>query len=465
MTHLSPIEIVARLTIERLCQTSRSGRIPEVSDFQIEISEDGSQLSLGHEPRPESRFLLDEKVISDLLANKPYRSALQQLWEEEWMPRPQMSDARGDRIEPTFENSSRHSAEFIGGLVCEFVNQTCTLDPPLDDTVKFLDAQRVRWTSPTVIDEAIIPLLQFDSDALPIQLTDGTEIAVFMPSEKAEIWEPLNAGFGSLTVDELRSSRGKLVKRTERPRTTHPFPTDNLTTVTWCAITALRLLKPGPVGARLHHQREVGPVLHPSASMSSLTEFLLPEHSFGTYRLLQTDVDGFTRLYQLLYGQFGVARFASMVFCLRRFNLSYTRDHLDDRIIDLVIALEGTLLFGAFQELRNRLSLRGATLLRRQRPPHAVYRDLRDLYDVRSKIVHSGKALEELATDGDIRMGRGPSGLEGYVREVEQLVREVLLAYVERVASGTGVAAVNEMLDRELLTGLGAPGVSNREHS
>jgi hypothetical protein len=74
--------------------------------------------------------------------------------------------------------------------------------------------------------------------------------------------------------------------------------------------------------------------------------------------------------------------------------------------LDLVIALEAALLGGAQSELRYRFGLYGALFLRRERDPSATVKDLRDVYDIRSKLVHGTPisaekrhAGEELARD------------------------------------------------------------------
>ena len=68
----------------------------------------------------------------------------------------------------------------------------------------------------------------------------------------------------------------------------------------------------------------------------------------------------------------------------------------DDAIVDYAIGLEALLLFGIHAELGYRFALRGATVLTWERPwmqsdKAEVFSGLRDLYDVRSRIVHGRK--------------------------------------------------------------------------
>lgn len=58
--------------------------------------------------------------------------------------------------------------------------------------------------------------------------------------------------------------------------------------------------------------------------------------------------------------------------------------------LDFVIALEGSLLRGTRSELAYQFALRGALFLAEIRDPKVTYRSLKNIYDVRSRIVHGG---------------------------------------------------------------------------
>jgi hypothetical protein len=75
---------------------------------------------------------------------------------------------------------------------------------------------------------------------------------------------------------------------------------------------------------------------------------------------------------------------------VNRFNASYAKESSEDRIIDLTIALESSLLYESRGELAYKLSLRGATILRETFDVHETFRFLGKLYRYRSKIVHGG---------------------------------------------------------------------------
>ena len=63
--------------------------------------------------------------------------------------------------------------------------------------------------------------------------------------------------------------------------------------------------------------------------------------------------------------------------------------------IDLVTALEALLLPGINMEVSYRFRLYGALFLREERDPQEVFTNLRDIYDVRSKMVHGEPVTSE----------------------------------------------------------------------
>lgn len=122
------------------------------------------------------------------------------------------------------------------------------------------------------------------------------------------------------------------------------------------------------------------------------------------------------------------------------------RKTLEDKIIDLSILLESTLLFNIRDELRYRLSLRGAHLLRSTRNAKSSFKLLQKFYDIRSDIVHNGKRLSApIHYDGrDVN----PSD---FVSDIEDYCREVMRNYIDKILTGISIDRVNTKLDENAL--------------
>ncbi|MHA1563672.1 MAG: hypothetical protein ACTSX7_00045 [Alphaproteobacteria bacterium] len=79
---------------------------------------------------------------------------------------------------------------------------------------------------------------------------------------------------------------------------------------------------------------------------------------------------------------------------IRRYNSSFSRKEEEDRIIDVAIFLE-SILGSDRTEITHKLSLRCATALAKRRQPKETVLLVKDLYDIRSRIVHGTHSVEE----------------------------------------------------------------------
>jgi len=96
------------------------------------------------------------------------------------------------------------------------------------------------------------------------------------------------------------------------------------------------------------------------------------------------------------------SNYGGLGFALRRFNLAFSRNAEDDRLIDLVTALDSVLGSGSQNELKYRISLRAAALLAEEGyDPALVQRHMQVIYDIRSSVVHTGKRIQDC--DKDLR--------------------------------------------------------------
>jgi hypothetical protein len=221
------------------------------------------------------------------------------------------------------------------------------------------------------------------------------------------------------------------------------------------AITALRLLKSGDV---------VGPAIFLEPEVRSISTLgsqsqLLSGHRFlwfgSPYVLDVSDIPAAQAIFTEVQRQGRRRSGTGLTVALRRFNQSYSRESDEDRIIDLTIALEGTLLAGVDDELQYRLALRGAALLAETRRPVDTKLVLKTMYEVRSKVVHEG----QLVTGPKTPAGRIPPELqpEGFARCCQDVVRDILRAYVTRLGNGQTISQVNDELDQRIVDGIGQP--------
>ncbi len=137
---------------------------------------------------------------------------------------------------------------------------------------------------------------------------------------------------------------------------------------------------------------------------------------------------------------------------LSRFSFAYSRLRVEDSVIDITIALESLLLHGTHDELKYRLSLRGAALLERDNPGKTM-EFLKRLYDIRSEIVHNGKKIEEIKKNKK-QLIENP---ETFRMEALSMCRRILLAVIDKLANDPkcqNMDALTQQLDQRILDSL-----------
>jgi len=283
--------------------------------------------------------------------------------------------------------------------------------------------------------EVIVPLLGVQGDLpAPVKLGKVYELSQFTPKEKNRLagrW--LNQGI--MSAGALQRAKFKLSFTKEYKQQDEGDLQWEIQIEAERVISALRLAGPGRIGAPAFFQNRKDSGL--STTVQNLPNLSVPEF-IPKPLLLNADLLERTQAnYTLLVAAHSDASEFELQVSLRRFNQAYSRDNLEDPVLDYTIALESCLLRGLNDELAYRFSMRGAAVAAGKRDPVQVQSDLKRIYSARSKIVHEGRMphpdLAELCND---------------------LSRVILLCYLERLASGESVKAISEKLDRQIIQAL-----------
>ena len=360
--------------------------------------------------------------------------------------------------DPLTEDDRR---SLISDLVVPFfevVAATGTLDPPqeaIEAAVRaYVDYDRAdhEWT-------LLVPLLNLDAESDTVDV-GSFRIEKLTLTEKSELWSPEPIIGQMLDFRHVYHTRRKLIHRGSHrghPRQkifTVANEVNQLVVAAKEVMTALRLTNSGAVGAPLHIHRIGAHALAGSMNEYRTNDDLAPER----YVLRTTDEPMLQTIHGHLRALREASKLADLEVALRRFNLSYSRTTLEDELIDYSIALEATVLHGLREELRYRLAMRGAALLRASEPPVRVHLFLQKLYDVRSLIVHEGKRLVDAVKAKKVRLTPNdePMAADAFMREAERLVRATLVTYLGALAAGADatLSSVNKELDVVLLNQL-----------
>lgn len=297
--------------------------------------------------------------------------------------------------------------------------------------------------------EATIPILGASGDLSSGLLENGVELRAMTPADRASIFQRAE-GMGVTNASDLHETKFLLSYRRATRGDRH-VPERDVLLVADRVLSALRLHRAGRIGTRFVVDRALDRYAQ-MAGYASPVPGSTGKALSGSYSLVRDEWPAVLRLYQQLR-QTELAS-VGLETSLRRFNYSYSRPMGEDRIIDLMIALEATLLAGLKDELKNRLALRGANLLRSLREPTETYALLSALYDARSAIVHGGKTLEDKKLTKDIRKQLPDVHPRSLPAIHEEIVRQVLREYLRLFADLKTVQGVNKELDRRLLASL-----------
>ncbi len=337
--------------------------------------------------------------------------------------------------------------DFIG----EYLSRIPTLNFDLEIFNKcYFDFEHY-YLSDAVPFTAIIPLLNFSSDMDIIEIDDEISIVHLSNSERARLGAHMfmmrDPNLGDLAIVKKVFSSGFAIKCSffEKKRVlscgdTHKKAEEVLIT--------LRLLKSGNPLYDIILTEPVGfnPVTAGLGSSHTDRLYSISPRQEEDLHLTVEDCVLLKNVWQRLQHIFRLNDQGKLDVGIRKFSNIYERKFLEDRIIDMSILLESTLLYGIKDELKYRLSLRGAHLLGSNREPEETFRLLREFYDVRSTIVHNGNRLTS-----QISVDKRPFSPADFVAEMEAVCREVLRTYIDKVARGDSISNVNKDLDNEAL--------------
>lgn len=179
---------------------------------------------------------------------------------------------------------------------------------------------------------------------------------------------------------------------------------------------------------------------------SGIVSTVLGRWPFGAYEILDSELDQFMQLWQLL--ELEASR---LDFSIHRFSLAFDRGYNSDRIVDLVIAAESLLLSDTRTsdrgELRFRFALRAAKFIEHLAyGERDVFRIMRSAYDARSAIVHGG-------SPDNTRLPENPTAsLSVFSDAVEALVRQALRKALAMGSTGESLRNPDFWIDLILAT-------------
>ncbi|MCK5707451.1 MAG: hypothetical protein KAI43_07335 [Candidatus Aureabacteria bacterium] len=338
----------------------------------------------------------------------------------------------------------------ISRVVQDYFNTVTTLDFNEDEFRKSYIRYENNQIQDTLTMVVFIPLFGFACDVDKIDFNNGVLIERLTAKEKTRLWDPFSSSWGFFNILDFSGCKFKIVGRYKRKRKDSTNNSE-IKIIAMKCMTALRLLHEGEFGAALIEATEP-PHIWEGIGSSLIPDYGIPRFKHPPYKLENNEIESFISLFQKLASKKAQQQISNFELGLRRFNQSYSRENTEDKIIDLVIALESTLLYGFVDgEFSYRLALRGASLLSKKRSSKETFNVLRALYDARSKIVHSGKSFKDIGSNEEIK------GIKksNFISISEQITREVFIEYLDLLSSDNSLEKINLSLEQNIAESLG----------
>lgn len=382
------------------------------------------------------------------LAEMP--AAAERLSAEPTLALPATSDAAGRPAAPTEAMRRSLITEQLRAFVRDYIETHETLEFSDELFEQSFEVYRALWHSREVLRELIAPLPGLTSEVETIEFAPDMKLLSLPPELKTALCSTSPFGTSLMTASEFAQSQFRLsaIYGSRSPLHSDGRSLANIER----AILALRLVKAGDVGIRAYFDRiHVRPLRREHTAASSVEGWRGREYGRRAYELTRPDVAQVQSVYQQLNRLESARRLQDLETALRRFQLTYTRLADEDRLIDLTIALECTLLYGIRDELSYRLAMRGAVLLAAERDPEDTHRFLKAMYEARSKVVHDGSHVREIAKNNQIA-GRA---YDTVVEELENIVRATLRELLLRLErTQFPLRKIVDALDIELVRSL-----------
>ena len=291
-----------------------------------------------------------------------------------------------------------------------------------------------------------MPLMGFESEVDPIRFGSNTEIVRLTPGEL----RILGAQCANLFLREpdpvdLRVV-SKLLASGLAIRVCHQ---EKLREISSCTdvvdrvLSCMRLVSQGEPAVSVTFTRPLG--LAPGGWSLAWGRELVPRVSRPSMSISADLAAEAVRLWPAIE-RLSTVEDGGLDIAFRKMQDAYQRERHEDRIIDIAILFESTLLHDVQEELRYRLAVRGSVLLREVRDPISSFAEFRRLYDVRSKIVHGGKLLK------DILRGTGEKPVE-FVDSALGLARDTLRVLLAETAKGDSLSTILDRIDRQIIVG------------
>lgn len=164
-------------------------------------------------------------------------------------------------------------------------------------------------------------------------------------------------------------------------------------------VSALHLFRDGDFGMTILITEPL--MWHPMGTSMTHREYYKDYFDLADkYVLTDEEIPKFVEFWNFYRDIIDTEEYKKLGTAIRRFNLSYQRETINDKIIDIMIGFESLFLTGIQDELKYRLSVYVAAFLGKDaKEKKEIFKVIKEAYQFRSSVVHGGSfpfEMEEL---------------------------------------------------------------------
>ena len=241
--------------------------------------------------------------------------------------------------------------------------------------------------SNNVTNESFGILLGFDSESDEINLGDGVKIRRISNDEMIDLWRESEWFRALVEENKVTLSMNKPIKyllqlTIEASKISYKerVRSSNASEIFDKVICALRLFKKGWVDYPFIKEKQLV-TLSPSFSFSRSNSISIVPMTLS-YKLKDNEIEDFKIFYKQAKNKIDCSKIA-----IKRFNETYRRTSVEDKLVDYIISLESLYDSGGYT-----LAHRAAILLGKgQSERKQIFLEIKKAWDMRSKIVHGSQ--------------------------------------------------------------------------
>jgi len=329
-----------------------------------------------------------------------------------------------------YENKIENLSEIVKKFIIYLYQTEQKIFFKENELEKYISELEAFFREDEVIITSIHPLDGFYSNVERIELEKGLFVQRMTLNEREELFSGYlhysTFNRTDLLVNEYWLINEYLLKS--------GVPTDHAIFIEKEFLKFLRIFKSGKV--KMRHYKFKAKYWTPdpdfifSGLISQSDTFVVDN---GNYIIQKEETERFTDLWRK-YREIDFSQDRALNTAINRYNDSFTRREVEDRIIDLVIAFETIFLKeNEKMELTFKLALRTAVFLegidiKREN----LFEFIKKAYDIRSVIIHGSKTKDKINVKKSVESKEYDEyTLHEFLNKLENVFRECLLKYIQ----------------------------------